>query len=131
MRTLSLPVVLGAILLAGAAAASPSSLLDGYRRQGGKDFSAERGRAFYLQEHTAPDGKVSSCATCHGKDPTTAGKTRANKVILPLSPVANAERFQDEATVEKWFGRNCQDVLQRACTAQEKADFITFLQSPR
>jgi len=29
--------------------------------------------------------------------------------------------------VEKWFKRNCKDVLARECTAQEKADFVAFL----
>jgi hypothetical protein len=29
--------------------------------------------------------------------------------------------------VEKWFTRTCQDVLGRACTAQEKGDFITYM----
>lgn len=42
---------------------------------------------------------------------------------------ANGERLTDHAKVEKWFRRNCQDVLQRACTAQEKGDFITYLLS--
>ncbi|MCX7177296.1 MAG: DUF1924 domain-containing protein, partial [Proteobacteria bacterium] len=40
---------------------------------------------------------------------------------------ANAARFTDPAKVEKWFGRNCEDVLERACSAAEKADFIHWL----
>jgi hypothetical protein len=31
------------------------------------------------------------------------------------------------AKVEKWFKRNCKDVLDRECTVQEKADFVAFL----
>jgi len=29
--------------------------------------------------------------------------------------------------VEKWFKRNCNDVLGRACSAQEKADFTAYM----
>jgi hypothetical protein len=44
-----------------------------------------------------------------------------------MAPAANAERFTDTAKVEKWFKRNCNDVLDRACTPQEKGDVITYL----
>jgi hypothetical protein len=36
---------------------------------------------------------------------------------------ANKARLADPAKVEKWFKRNCQDVLERACTAQEQGSF--------
>jgi hypothetical protein len=121
------------LVVAVPALGSPRSLLDGYA-QGARtenpaftSFSADRGRAFHNQEHTAPDGRVSSCATCHTANPAAAGKTRTQKVLQPLAPAANAQRFQDAATVEKWFLRNCHDVLQRPCTAQEKGDFLTYL----
>jgi hypothetical protein len=29
--------------------------------------------------------------------------------------------------VGKWFGRNCRDVLGRACTAQEQGDVLAYL----
>jgi hypothetical protein len=29
--------------------------------------------------------------------------------------------------VEKWFKRNCNDVLARACTPAEKADVLAYL----
>ena len=44
---------------------------------------------------------------------------------------ANAERFSDPAKVEKWFGRNCKEVVGRACTSAEKADFMTYLSEVR
>ena len=72
---------------------------------------------------------LNSCATCHTANPKNAGKTRAGKLVEPLAPGANPQRFTDAAKTEKWFGRNCRDVLERACTAQEKGDFITYLQS--
>jgi len=29
--------------------------------------------------------------------------------------------------VEKWFRRNCNDVLNRACTASEQGDVLAYL----
>ena len=40
---------------------------------------------------------------------------------------ANPARFTDPAEVEKRFSRDCPNVLGRACTAEEKGDYITFL----
>jgi Domain of unknown function (DUF1924) len=90
-----------------------------------KEFSATRGQAFY----NAKAGEV-SCASCHSASPTAAGKhATTGKEILPLAPSANAERFTDAAKVEKWFKRNCTEVLKRACTAQEKGDFVAYVLS--
>jgi hypothetical protein len=50
-------------------------------------------------------------------------------MIEAMAISVNPQRFSDEAKVEKWFGRNCKDVLERACTAQEKGDFIAYLLS--
>ena len=47
--------------------------------------------------------------------------------IAPLAPAFNPERFSDPAKVEKWFRRNCNDVLSRECTAVEKADVLAYL----
>jgi hypothetical protein len=75
------------------------------------------------------DGKKVSCSTCHTNDPRSQGKTRANKVIEAMAPSVNPQRLTDAAKVEKWFGRNCKDVLERSCTAQEKGDYIQYLLS--
>ena len=105
------------------------ALLDGYlvaaKRDdaGFRDFSARRGEQFFH----AKNGDA-SCATCHGGDPKAAGKhARTGKAIEALAPVANAQRLSDPAKVEKWFKRNCNDVLQRACSAREKGDFVAWL----
>lgn len=92
-------------------------------------FSAELGANFFRAERKHSEGKQVSCTTCHTTDPRNQGKTRANKVIEPLAPIANPQRFTDPAKVEKWFGRNCKDVLERVCTTQEKGDFIQYLVS--
>ena len=93
-----------------------------------KAFSAARGRTFYATRH-AVNGSELACATCHTDNPMALGRTRVGKEIKPLAPAANQERFTDNAKVEKWFRRNCDDVLSRPCTAIEKGDFITYLRS--
>jgi len=89
-----------------------------------QEFSAARGESFFKATH----GKEFSCASCHSGNPAAPGKhASTGKDILPLAPSANAERFSDPAKVEKWFKRNCNDVLGRICTAQEKGDVLTYL----
>ncbi len=108
-------------------ATPPAELLAGYQAPGFK-ADVQRGRAFFLAKHATAQGEQ-SCSTCHTPNPLDRGKTRAGKIIDPLAPVANPARFTDPAKVEKWFRRNCGDVLGRTCTANEKADFIAFLLS--
>ena len=119
-----------AMLAAGAAqAAQPAALLEGYQAEArkadpGYSASAARGERFF----NSPHGNEWSCASCHGNPPTAAGKhAKTGKAIAPLAPAANAERFADAAKVEKWFRRNCNDVLGRACTPAEKADVLAWL----
>lgn len=91
---------------------------------GFKGFSAANGEKFFKSKH----GNDWSCSSCHGDNPAVPGKhAKTSKTIQPLAPAANAERFTDMAKVEKWFKRNCNDVLGRACTAQEKGDVLTYL----
>ena len=49
------------------------------------------------------------------------------KTVAPLAPAFNPERFTDTAKADKWFRRNCKDVLSRECTAAEKADVLAWL----
>ena len=66
----------------------------------------------------------------HTTSPTGEGKHAATgKTIGPLAPAFNPERFTDNAKVEKWFRRNCNDVVSRECTAAEKADVLAWLQT--
>jgi len=89
-------------------------------------FSSQRGEQFFKSRH-ANDW---SCASCHTQAPVQQGKhAQTGKTIAPLAPSANAQRFTDAAKVEKWFKRNCNDVLQRACTPQEKGDVLQYLLS--
>lgn len=107
-----------------AAAATPAELLSGYRSAAGTSPVPARGEKLF----TTPQGREWSCASCHGAVPTRTGKhASTGKPIGPLAPAFNGERFTDSAKVEKWFRRNCNDVLARECTAAEKADLLAWL----
>lgn len=102
---------------------TPQELLKGYEDRSAK-ASSSRGEQFFNAKH----GKEWSCASCHEDPPNHATKhIVTGKVIKPLSPNSNTERFIDQAKVDKWFKRNCNDVLARECTAQEKADVLSWL----
>ena len=96
-------------------------------RAAGSDFggfSAQRGEAFFKATH----GAEWSCASCHSANPLAPGRhAKTGKPISPIAPAANPERFNDAAIVDKWFRRNCNDVLGRACTAREKGDVLQYL----
>lgn len=92
-------------------------------------FSASEGEAFFLADHVGGKPETPSCTACHTRDVLAKGKTRAGKVIEPMALSVNAKRFTDDAEVEKWFGRNCNSVLGRACTPVEKGNVLTWLTS--
>jgi mono/diheme cytochrome c family protein len=105
-------------------AATPAELLAGYAAQASAPPSPARGRELFTTRH----GKEWSCFSCHGATPTQAGKHAATgKAISALAPAFNADRFTDAAKSEKWFRRNCNDVMGRECTAGEKADVLSWL----
>ena len=106
-----------------ALAATPTELLSGYAAQAGATPLPARGQQFFNTSH----GKDWQCASCHGALPTQAGKHAATgKPIAALAPAFNPERFTDQAKVEKWFRRNCKDVVGRECSAAEKADLLAW-----
>jgi hypothetical protein len=126
MRKLAFFVILGMSMQA--MASSPAQILSQLETQAGASASTERGRQLYHGKF--PGEKAESCSTCHTASPRDAGRhARTNKAIDPLAPSVNPERFTDMAKVEKWFKRNCNEVLNRACTAQEKADFAAYVLS--
>jgi len=127
--------VAAAVALAGTAqAVQPGELLAGYEAAARREnpafsgASSSRGEQFFNARH----GSEWSCVSCHGASGTAQGKhAKTGKAIAPLSPVVNAERFADAARVEKWFKRNCSDVLGRPCTSAEKGDVLAFLAKGR
>lgn len=137
MRTIRLAVALFAVAstafwAASAPAATPAEIQKGFEAAarsatpGFTGFSAQRGEQFFKSPH----GNDWSCASCHTENPLGQGRhAKTGKTVAPLAPAANPQRFSDAATVEKWFRRNCNDVLARECTAQEKGDVLQYLTS--
>lgn len=135
-RVFDLLALAAAFALAGAAvpsrAETPAELQARYAQAAKAENpsyagpSAERGQRFFATTH----GRDWSCASCHTSNPMQPGRhATTQKAIEPLAPAANANRFTRPEKVEKWFTRNCKDVLDRTCTAQEKADVIAYLTS--
>lgn len=91
--------------------------------------SVDRGKAFFTAKHTGGKPDSPSCTSCHTTDLTKVGKTRAGKDIEPMAASVAPARYTDPAQVDKWFKRNCSDVLGRECTAAEKADALAYLLS--
>ena len=130
--TFAASLLFAASLSQAVRAETSQSFLDEYRQAAKaqnpafKGFSAAAGENFYKNKH----GGDWSCASCHTDNPTATGKHAVtSKVIKPISPIANPERFSDAAKVNKWFKRNCNDVLKRECTPEEKGNVLTYLLS--
>jgi len=90
-------------------------------------FSAERGKALFLGKFTAGRPETPSCTVCHTENPRERGQTRAGKAIDPMAASVSPKRYTDLQKTEKWFGRNCRNVLGRECTSLQKGDFIRFM----
>ena len=113
-----------ALPAAQAADTTPAQQLARFAKEAGASGDAARGQAFFGAQH----GGQWSCASCHGSPPTAAGKhANTGKSIAPLAPAFNPKAFTDTAQVDKWFRRNCKDVLARECSAAEKADVLAYL----
>lgn len=128
--TPSFPARLATVaLLVFAAAAqagdtTPTEQFNRWSAEAGTPGSAPRGQAFFNSRH----GAEWSCASCHGTPPTRQGLHASTaKSIAPLAPAFNAQAFTDAARSDKWFRRNCKDVLSRECSAAEKADVLAWL----
>lgn len=105
-------------------ATTPDAQLQRWTAEAGAPGNAERGRAFFTTKH----GGEWSCSSCHNAPPTTEGKhASTSKPIAPMAPAFNAKAFTDAAKVDKWFRRNCKDVVSRECSAAEKADVLAYL----
>lgn len=107
-------------------AAAPAELQAAYGTLAGTTADPSRGQQLFTTRH----GREWSCSSCHGTVPTQPGKhASTGKPIAPLAPAINPERFVDAAKTEKWFRRNCNDVMGRECSAAEKADVIGWLRT--
>ena len=92
-------------------------------------FDAIRGKEIFTTTHIGKQGQLMSCTTCHTTNLNKSGKNSlTGKVIEPLSPRANPQRFTSAKEVKKWLKRNFVDVYAREGTAQEKGDVLTYIQ---
>lgn len=111
-------------LAAQAADTSAAQQLERWSALAAAPGQADRGRVFFTSRH----GGEWSCASCHGNPPTVPGKhASTGKAIDAMAPSVNPKVFTETAKVDKWFRRNCKDVLSRECSAAEKADVLAYL----
>ncbi|MCK9259382.1 MAG: DUF1924 domain-containing protein [Azoarcus sp.] len=90
-------------------------------------FSAARGEALYRDRHAGGKPDTPACASCHANDPRKPGQTPTGKSIDPVAVSVSPNRYTDPAKVEKWFRRNCKEVLGRQCSPLEKGDWLTWM----
>ena len=91
-------------------------------------FDYKRGEMIFTTKQIGKKGKPISCVSCHTNDLTKDGEnTSTGKVIKPLSPKSNSQRFTKVKDIKKWIRRNFKDVYNRVGTAQEKGDVITYI----
>ena len=123
-----LVVLIAGLVLSNAQAAdtSPQAQLEKWSAAAGRAGDVKQGALVFNQKH----GDVWSCASCHNSPPTMMGKhASTSKPIQPLAPAFNAEAFTNTAKIDKWFKRNCRDVMKRECTPEEKLDVLAYLLS--
>jgi len=112
-----------------AGASELEQLMNEYRQQGAAMVSAAAGEKLWNSEFKDPgSGQPRSCAVCHGNDLTGAGKhVQTDKPIEPMAVSVNSRRLTEAKAIKKWLKRNCKWTLGRECTAQEKADVLTYI----
>ncbi len=91
-----------------------------------KNGSAKEGQILFESKNKGSN--FESCTACHTNNPKVVGKhAKTGKDIEPMATIVNPNRFTDLAKVEKWFKRNCNDVLKRECLSNEKSNVIAYL----
>jgi hypothetical protein len=130
-RTLAVTIGLGtiAMLLSTASSAGPreDQLAQYAAAAKSAGFSVARGQTLHTQNFAGGKPDTPACTSCHGKDVRGAGRTLTGKAIEAVAVSVTPVRYTDPAKVEKWFKRNCNEVLGRECTPQEKGDWLTYM----
>lgn len=117
---------------AGTASAAPGDILARYKAEAAQASagfapSATRGQALFQRNWGVSDS-LPRCTTCHGDDLRRPGQHAiTGKAIKPMLPAVETARLSDAAKTEKWFRRNCREVVGRECTPGEKADVVAYL----
>ncbi len=129
MKTLkALAIALAVTSIAAAAEAGPrEDILAKFQAQAGAPANPANGKKMFFNNYGTGKPDTPNCTTCHSETPQNGGMTRAGKPIDPIAVSATPDRFTDADKVDKWFRRNCNGVIGRECTAQEKVDFLTFM----
>src|SRR5262249_3832713 len=110
MRPHRIAAALALTAFALAAAATPERLLSQYGAAAGAPGVPQRGQDFFTRTH----GREGAGAPSQGGGLVRRAPPAAPaKPITPLAPAFDAQRFSDAAKVEKWFRRNCNDVVGR------------------
>lgn len=113
---------------ASAGDTTPQEQLSRWQAQAQATADVDRGQKFF----TNPGRHDWACSTCHNAPPRLPGEhAKTKKRIAPMAPAFNAQSFTRTKKVNKWFRRNCNDVMGRECSAQEKADVLAYLLSVR
>lgn len=127
-------LLLAALLLPlGSSAASRDELLGQYALSAKaaspafSGFSAARGEKLHVTKFAGGKAETPSCTSCHADSPRSVGRTPAGKSIEALAVSLTPARYSDPAKVEKWFKRNCNEVLGRECTPLEKGDWLSYM----
>jgi cytochrome c553 len=107
-----------------------NTLLQEYQQAGAQHFSVEAGQKLWNQKNPQANQEVRQCASCHTQNLRVEGKhAETGKVIQPLAPSANPKRLTEVKEIQKWLLRNCKWTFGRECSAQEKGDILTYLQT--
>ncbi len=110
------------------ASSATDNLMSVYTQEAPQAFSNERGKQVWNQTGITKKGIKRQCSTCHGKDLSQNGKHyKSGKVIKAMAPSANAKRLIKEKKIKKWLKRNCKWTFGKECTAQQKGDILSYL----
>jgi hypothetical protein len=126
-------LLLAALVPLTCAAAARETLLEPYAvaaraaNSAFSGFSAARGEKLHVTRFAGGKPETPACTSCHGDTPRGAGRSPAGKAIDAVALSVTPSRYGDAAKVEKWFKRNCNDVLGRQCTPLEKGDWLTYM----
>ena len=132
-KTIAWLLIATAIAPQIAVAASSGELVTHYATEAKKvsasfsGLSAARGERLHTTKFGGGNVDTPACTSCHGANPRSAGRAPGGKAIEPLAVSVAPTRFTDPNKVEKWFKRNCKDVLGRECTPLEKGDWLTYM----
>lgn len=128
-RTIAATIATFAIVFAAPVSAGPrEDLLTQYASIAqSSGFSAERGQTLHTRNFAGGKTDTPACISCHGKDTRSSGRTPTGKAIDAMAISVTPTRYTNPAKVEKWFKRNCIEVLGRECTPQEKGDWLTYV----